>query len=230
MAGRIDPDTAVAVMRAAGLEPLEPYPGANVAWNSRCTDGAHRVAPTFTLVRTGRGAGCRQCGRTAAGRRRRAAGRERAEADMRAAGYEPLDPYPGARVRWRCRHLPCGRTVHPRLFKIRAGGGGCLGCAGRAPVDPAAAEAEMRAIGMEPLEPFPGRVRDQWRCRCTRCGHIGTPMLNNIRRGQGGCYPCAHRDRHPERHPDRHSEQLTARHPERNHERLTARAAPPAAG
>lgn len=25
------------------------------------------------------------------------------------------------------------------------------------------------------------------------CGHIGTPALNNIRRGQGGCYACAHR-------------------------------------
>lgn len=190
---RIDPEIAVAVMRAAGLEPLAPYPGANVAWDCRCTKGAHRVAPTLTSVRTGSNSGCRYCGWTAAGERRRAAGRERAEVDMRAAGFEPLEPYPGARVRWRCRHTICGHIVYPRLFKIRAGGGGCLTCAGRAPVDPVAAEAQMRAIGMEPLEPFPGRVRDQWKCRCTRCGHIGTPTLNNIRRGQGGCFPCAHR-------------------------------------
>lgn len=53
MPGRIDAGEAVAVMRAAGLEPLEPYPGANVAWNSRCVKNAHQVAPTFTSVRVG---------------------------------------------------------------------------------------------------------------------------------------------------------------------------------
>ncbi|WP_371578071.1 hypothetical protein [Streptomyces sp. NBC_01314] len=191
MPGRIDAGEAVAVMRAAGLEPLEPYPGANVAWNSRCVKNAHQVAPTFTSVRVGASGGCRHCGRLAAGERRRAAGREQAEADMRAAGFEPLEPYPGSRVRWSCRHIVCGRTVHPRLFGIRAGKGGCRACAGRVPVDRETAEAEMRVIGMEPLEPFPGRVRDRWRCRCVTCGHIGTPTLNNIRRGQGGCYTCA---------------------------------------
>lgn len=67
MPARIDPDTAAAVMRAAGLEPMEPYPGANVAWNCRCLKGAHGVAPTFTSVRTGTSSGCRHCGRTAAG-------------------------------------------------------------------------------------------------------------------------------------------------------------------
>ncbi|MFF3716132.1 hypothetical protein [Streptomyces prasinus] len=192
MPGRIDPDVAVAVMRAAGLEPMDPYPGANVPWNSRCTRSGHLVAPTFTSVRIGASGGCRHCGRIAAGERRRAAGRAQAEADMRAAGFEPLEPYPGARARWSCRHLACGRIVQPRLFGIRAGKGGCRACAGRAPVDRETAEAEMRAIGMEPLEPFPGRVRDRWMCRCMMCGHVGAPALNNIRRGQGGCYSCAH--------------------------------------
>ncbi|WP_328787431.1 hypothetical protein [Streptomyces sp. NBC_00273] len=194
MPRRIDPDTAAAIMRAAGLEPLEPYPGSSAAWNCRCLKSAHMVAPTFGSVRSGVTSGCRRCGRAAAGRRRLAAGGERAEADMRGAGFEPLEPYPGAGARWRCRHLACGRIVHPRLFRIRAGGG-CQACAGRAPVDPAVAEADMRAVGMEPLEPFPGRVRDPWKCRCSRCGQVGAPTLNNVRRGQGGCRTCAWRAR-----------------------------------
>ncbi|MFJ5811668.1 hypothetical protein [Streptomyces sp. NPDC093093] len=194
MPGRIDPAVAAAIMRAAGLEPLEPYPGSHTAWNCRCLKSAHTVAPTLGSVRSGRTSGCRRCGRAAADERRLAAGRERAEADMRGAGFEPLDPYPGAGARWRSRHLACGRVVHPRLFGIRAGSG-CLVCAGRAPVDPTVAEADMRAIGMQPLEPFPGRVRDSWKCRCLRCGHIGTPTLNNIRGGQGGCLNCARRAR-----------------------------------
>lgn len=181
-------------MRAAGLEPLEPYPGSNTAWKCRCLKSAHLVAPTLGSVRSGRTSGCRRCGRAAADKRRLAAGGERAETDMRGAGFEPLDPYPGAGARWRCRHLACGRVVHPRLFGVRAGGG-CQVCAGRAPVDPAVAEADMRAIGMQPLEPFPGRVRDPWKCRCLRCGHTGAPALNNVRGGQGGCVNCARRAR-----------------------------------
>lgn len=193
MPRRINPEAAAATMRTAGLDPLEPYPGANVAWKCRCMKSAHEVAPTFNSVRMGTSSGCRHCGRAAAGERRRAAGRHKAEAEMRTAGFEPLEPYPGAGVRWRCRHTLCGGTVFPRLVKIRSGVGGCLACVGRAPVDPSVAEAEMRAIGMEPLQPFPGRVRDPWQCRCVRCGHIGTPNLNNIRRGQGGCNGCARR-------------------------------------
>ncbi|MCX5205635.1 hypothetical protein OG897_29780 [Streptomyces sp. NBC_00237] len=153
------------------------------------------MAPTFTSVRSGAVSGCRRCGRAAAGERRRIAGQEKAEADMRIAGFEPLEPYPGARMKWHCLHTACGRTVRPRLTKIRSGGGGCRACAGRAPVDPATAEADMRAVGMEPLEPFPGRVGDRWKCRCVTCGHTGMPTLNNIRRGQGGCYGCARRVR-----------------------------------
>ncbi|CAM5479273.1 hypothetical protein SRIMM317S_06863 [Streptomyces rimosus subsp. rimosus] len=169
--------------------------GANVAWSSRCTKNAHLVAPTFTSVRVGASAGCRYCGRITPRGRRRAAGQARAEADMRAAGFEPLEPYPGARARWPCRHVVCGRTVHPRLFGIRAGKGGCRACAGRAPVDQRTAEAEMRAIGMEPLEPFPGRVRDRWMCRCTTCA--------------------PHRRAHPQQHPPRAGRVLRLRPPRR---------------
>ncbi|WP_138902993.1 hypothetical protein [Streptomyces albidochromogenes] len=189
MPRRMDAALAAAIMHAVGLEPLEPYPGSNAAWNCRCLKSAHRVAPTFGSVRSGATSGCRRCGRAAADARRLAVGRERAEADLRAAGFEPLEPYPGARARWRCRHLACGSVVHPRLFRIRAGSG-CLACAGRAPVDPAVAEADMRAAGLQPLVPFPGRVRDPWKCRCVRCGHLCAPTLNNIRRGQGGCSAC----------------------------------------
>lgn len=189
----VDPEEAAAVMRAAGLEPVVPYPGAKTPWTCRCVKRGHVVSPSFRSVRSGASSGCRHCGRAAAADRRRLEGQEQAEKDMLAASYEPLEPYPGARGKWRCRHLTCGGVVFPRLTNIRAGQGGCRACVGLAPVSPAVAVAEMRAIGMEPLVPYPGRVRARWRRRCTSCGHIGTPNLNNIRRGQGGCCGCARR-------------------------------------
>lgn len=51
-----------------------------------------------------------------------------AEATMRAAGFEPLEPFEGADRPWRCRCLTCGRVVTPRLSGIGAGGG-CKYCA-----------------------------------------------------------------------------------------------------
>lgn len=32
---------------------------------------------------------------------------------MRAAGLEPLEPYPGSAAPWRCRHTACGREAPP---------------------------------------------------------------------------------------------------------------------
>jgi hypothetical protein len=48
---------------------------------------------------------------------------------MRSAGYLPLEPYPGADHRWRCRHMPCDPEVTARLSKIRRGEGACRHCA-----------------------------------------------------------------------------------------------------
>ncbi|MCW2901483.1 MAG: hypothetical protein JWO67_3748 [Streptosporangiaceae bacterium] len=55
---------------------------------------------------------------------------------MREAGFEPLEPYPGASTPWRSRHEACGREVTPRLGNISSGQGGCRFCAGTAPTGP----------------------------------------------------------------------------------------------
>jgi hypothetical protein len=48
---------------------------------------------------------------------------------MRAAGFEPLEPYPGANIAWTCRHAGCGLTVRPTYWTVRAGHG-CRWCSG----------------------------------------------------------------------------------------------------
>lgn len=52
-------------------------------------------------------------------------------------------------------------------------------------------EAEaVRALldrGARPLEAFPGTQRP-WRCRCLRCGHVGSPRYNDVvNKGSGPC-------------------------------------------
>lgn len=170
-------------MRAAGLEPLEPYPGSSTPWQCRCTTCGRKTSPTYSNVNSG-SRGCRFCALNSATD-------ERASAEMRAAGFEPLEPYPGRTTdRWRCR-CSCGSEVMTRLSSVRSGTTGCKKCprsGGR--TDPATAAAEARSAGFEPLEPYPGKTTDRWRC-CCGCNTDVTLTLTSIRRGRTACGACS---------------------------------------
>ena len=110
-------------------------------------------------------------------------------------GLEPLEQYPGAGKQWRCRCLACGDEVRPRYSNIKQGWGGCPRCrrlaqSKRQRGPEAEAIADLRAVGLEPLEPYVN-VMTPWRSQCRNCGREVTPLLNNIRKGQGSRGWCA---------------------------------------
>lgn len=181
---RKDPRDPAVIMQAAGFEPLEPYPGSGTPWRCRHDVCGREVTPRLGNISSGRQGGCRYC-----------AGKapippEEAAALMRAAGLEPLDPYPGAMSHWRCRHQACGREVKARYSNVKRGVGICRWCAPNAPVEPEEAAALMRSAGLEPLKPYCG-TDIPWPCRCTACGATVTPTHSSIKQGQGGCWPCS---------------------------------------
>ena len=51
------------------------------------------------------------------------------------------------------------------------------------------ARAAMLAVGLEPLEAYPG-ANFPWRCRCDRCKRETSPRYASIRDG-GGCGWCS---------------------------------------
>ena len=126
---RVDPGEAVALMRASGLDPLEPYPGATSAWHCRCRECHRELTSTYQSVSSG--ARCAFCSRVRVDPLD-------ALAVMEAAGLEPLEPYPGALVTWHCRCTGCGRDVHPRYGNVVKGQGGCVYCAAGRRFDPGA--------------------------------------------------------------------------------------------
>lgn len=169
----LDPEIAVKGMRAAGLEPQVPYPGAGKPWKSRCTEFGHDSAPTYTNVMKRR-TGCPTCAHKKAGEKR--AGRSPANrlnsddavAVMRAAGLEPTVLYPGARTPWKSKCLKCGSDCAPRLDGVKnQGHGGCRNCGYQQSCETqstphADAVAEMPAAGNRPLGPYPG-ARSAWK-------------------------------------------------------------------
>ena len=120
------------------------------------------VPPRLGNVANGQGP-CRECGQDATHEALRL-DPEFAVATMRAAGLEPVDPFPGADTPWLCTHVPCGRRVSPIYGNIKRGQGGCVSCAAHAAsvrllMPEEDARAIMAAHGLMPLEPYPGSSR-----------------------------------------------------------------------
>lgn len=109
-AHRLHPDEAAAVMRAAGLEPLVPYPGANPPWLCRCTTCGSEGSPSYSYVAS-HGKGCAPCGHASRAAAWRAGGHPNLIGDD--AGY---------------------KAVHLRLKRMRgkASAHVCVDCGGQA--------------------------------------------------------------------------------------------------
>lgn len=189
----IRPERARQQMIERGVEPLVPYPGrAYAPWQSRClNDGCRRdVDPSYAnVVLNGQG-GCLHCAGTAR------VPEAQARDEMRAAGAEPLEPYPGVNSRWRCRCLapecpgPPSRIIYPRLGWVRRGAQSCKWCAGVVIDADRAAETMRTVAGLEPQEPYPG-VRERWKCWCDQHKGYVWPTLGSVNSRGSGCVECA---------------------------------------
>lgn len=172
------------VLAASGLEPLEPWPGAQQPWLMKCRNCGQQVSPTFSNMAQGKSQGCVYC----AGRAVSAEELERVTSDQK---IKPLEPWPGSASPWRCECLKCGATINVVWSSIYRGEHqACSYCSG---IRIHAAEAEdlMRQVGLvEPLEPYVN-AKKPWRSRCLRCGKTVRPTYNNVKSGLGACSACA---------------------------------------
>ena len=187
----VNPEDAAAIMRASGLEPLEPYPGGHARWRCRCVTCGSEVSPHYSLVKSTQ-SGCKYC-------KGKAVRRDEPERLAAENGLEPLEPYPGSGARWRCRCITCEKEVVVRFDKMKARGYRCIFCQGR-PWHAEAmekrdwTESHVREVflsrGLEPLEPFPGAVIP-WRCRCTKCLREVSPTAARVIGRGTGCRYCS---------------------------------------
>ena len=197
---RVPAHAAVEEMRAAGVEPLEDYPGVDVPWRSRCLSALcpglwegelADIRPRLSDARLARVSACKYCARVAVRP-------ERAAYEMLQRGVEPLEQYQKATKPWRCKCLACGADdITPTYANVvLSGQGGCEHCGGKMRVPEEQAAAEMLAVGARPLEPYKG-VNERWRSLCLASDCPGPkdrviyPRLGWIRRGAQACKWCA---------------------------------------
>lgn len=178
-------EAAAALLVERDLEALEPYPGMTTPWRCRCLKCGQPVSPTAHNLKVG--GGCRACGIITRANKQRGPA-DVAVADLVAAGFDPLEEFPGVMNPWRCTCRTCGKPAVKTLNAIRNDSGGCRWCL-RLQIDPADAVAFMRSVGVEPLVPYPGSDYT-WSCRCMRCKRTVNPRYGAVRGGTAG--PCGY--------------------------------------
>ena len=168
------------VMKNAGLEPQEKYPGSKAPWKVRHNICGRIFKVEYANVR--KASSCRYCAGVAVIPKE-------AITVMKNLGLIPLVAYPGAKKPWKCKCLVCKRTIYPTYGSSSSRSSGCVYCTGHT-VDVKDAKKLMLENGLKPLEPYPGAVR-KWKCQCQTCKRVVTPTYGSIRSGQGGCRFCA---------------------------------------
>jgi hypothetical protein len=181
---KIKEGDAVKIMKAAGLQPLEPYSSSGSPWKCKCIKCKRIVTPRLSMVKSKK-SGCAYC----AGTRVDVSD---AEKIFRKIGLTPLTPYPGNAKPWRSIHKKCGKEVSPTYAAVAVKGQGpCKFCAGVA-VDPKDAVALFLSKDLKPLEPYSGDSKKPWRAIHTPCGNEVSPTYNIIQRGESlGCHFCS---------------------------------------
>lgn len=198
-ARRLDAGLADAVFRAAGMEPLEPYEGANRGRKSRCLRCGTVGNPRYASLRSGHG-GCKPCGYKIVQRKLQAqkTNLEAIDAVFERANLTVQEPWVNANTPRLCKCNSCGHLARVMYGNLYSGQGGCRPCAAKArgiaqrnPEE--IVETVFRNHNLEPLEPYQGTDVKR-RCRCITCGATVETMYKEITGGKRtGCRYCGYR-------------------------------------
>jgi len=183
----VDPAIAREDMRSSGAEPLEDYPGALKKWKCLCMSCGREIFPCRNSVQQGQGP-CKYC----AGK---AVDPDEAAQFMIETNLTPLERFPGANKKWKCKCQLCSAIVFPTFGNIKAGWGGCRKCGGHKSRQTHIKNAEETALAvmakaqLKPLEPYQGS-KHKWRIRCLKCNQETTTRFNDVQQGHSGCMNC----------------------------------------
>lgn len=200
---RLSDDSAIAIMRRAGLGPLDGYPGRTKKWRCVCSvcDEKTSISLASILVRIGKdevspAQGCESCVFEALGRSRMLT-QKQAEERMQTLGMTPVGPYLGTFEPWKAICQKCGAENDVQLGKAFSRGRACSACSLRSRTDAARKPEDeavdlMREFGFLPLEPYRGS-NYPWRSVHIECGQEVSPRFASLKTKKSGCAVCGGR-------------------------------------
>ena len=201
MKKRTPEDAAAKIMKRAGLDPIDEYPGQTKKWRSICRLCGDETSISLSSINVRMGKnptspaqGCEACVFEDLGRSRMLT-QEQAEERMRMLGMTPTGLYKGAFEPWKAVCQECESENDVQLGKAFPRGRACTPCSLRSRNDASRkpqneAVEIMRAAGFLPLEPYRG-YNYSWRSIHVECGQEVTPRLASISKQQRSCAVCA---------------------------------------
>lgn len=182
---RTGEEEALRDMKEAGLTPLEPFSKVIANWRYRCNKCSNESVTSLHKVRQGNG--CPYCGGVKVDPKV-------VSQTMEKAGLIPLEPYKSNNAKWKVHHKACGNDVVTTWHEVQSGQGGCGICryekiSRKLRMSEDEAIRIMREAGGEPLEEFKN-THEKWRVKCMKCGEVSSPLLSNVKKGQGVCMFC----------------------------------------
>lgn len=116
----------------------------------------------------------------------------------------PLEEYPGAHNRWKCKCIRCGEIVYPRLSKVNSGQSACKSCGIAAFAESrmlADSDAREKMIGLGVIpdkdSPYPGALKP-WKSTCVKCNRSISPRYANVLNVKNPCVYCSKKKKHPD--------------------------------
>jgi hypothetical protein len=177
---RVSAEDADALMRAAGLIPLEPFVNTITKWKCRCSTCGRENFPTYSKVKSG-SKGCLYC-----------AGKKvdlvEVNIKIKSLNLIPLQEYPGASTRWKMKCAICQQEFNSRYDYIKIGRG-CPFCSGAKVLEKDAIQI-MTVAGLVPIGKFESSAKP-WECRCITCGKVSKRTLHNVKATGKGCPHCS---------------------------------------
>ena len=110
---------------AAGLRPLEPYPGARNKWKSECINCGAIVSPAYSSVQSGASKGCAQCALERSRTLQKSKGRAIAVKVLAENDLELRGEYENAKTPIEVSCLLCGKLFQTTQSSVKSGAVKC---------------------------------------------------------------------------------------------------------
>jgi hypothetical protein len=178
----IHPDDAKASILKRGYQPLSRYPGATNPWTVKCI-----VCKREQQVKMHSVSSIKRCVYCA----RRKLDLKEVAKRLEFLEFKPLEKFKNARAPWKIKCLSCSHTIYPTwdAMNKKDRNRGCGYCV-RVKVDIKDANRLLKKLRLKPLVKYPGG-KNNWKCKCLKCGNIVYPQYTDLTQGQGGCSNCA---------------------------------------